>query len=371
MILTKIELSNFRNLKDLTFKPSPKLNILVGENGMGKTNFIEALNLLVATKSFKASRDLEMIGWGSEFARVFGQADHNQIEILVRTVGKEIILNNLITRSLDTVGVISGVLFTPSDIEMLTDTPGVRRRFLDILISKINRKYLYDLASYTQVLKNRNRVLFTLKQKQRHSVLSPEDFQGLDIWDEHLVNYGSQILVARFGYVAKLNTLLEEYGRQLLGRELVLRYSSKFESSLSLEEVALKFRELLLRHKQEEIERFSTVFGPHRDDFKLFAMYEEKEIDLGVFGSRGEIRSALLALKISELRLSEAERKDKAILLLYDVLSELDASHQSDLLNSVKLNQTFITTTTLAYFPKEVLSVAKIITAKNGLLDSA
>lgn len=365
MFLTKLEITNFRNLQNLTLNPSSELNILIGENSMGKTNFIEAISLLVSTKSFKAQREAEVICWEKEFARVFGKADSTELEIIIKTclppgkgVEKQIRLNNQDCKAIDALGVISAVLFTPTDLEMLRDSPAQRRRYLDILISKIFRKYLYELAQYHQVLKNRNRVLFFLKEGR-------EKLESLVAWDNQLRDLGSEIVFARKSFIDKLSPHLKGYGQKILGFELTLRYQTAFKQLSSPQLLREEFEKILKNNRAEEVARANSLFGPHRDDFSIWAG-SSKKFNLGIFGSRGELRSSLLALKMSELSIMQEERKDKAILLLDDVLSELDEKHQKHLLELVRNNQTFITTTNLGIFPTEVLKNATIWEVKDG-----
>lgn len=365
MYLSRIEITNFRNLQNLTLKPSSELNILVGENSTGKTNFIEALSLLVSTKSFKAQRESELISWEKDFARVFGKADSTELEIIIKRGEKQISLNNQSCKVLDAVGVMSAVLFTPTDLEMLGDSPAQRRRYLDILISKISRKYLYELAQYHQVLKNRNRVLFFLKEGRG----KPE---SLEAWDNQLISLGSEIEFSRKNFIDKLSPHLKEYGQKILGFELSLRYQTAFIELSSPKLLREEYERVLKNNREEEVARANSLFGPHRDDFSVWAhppaprAGRPKEFNLGIFGSRGELRSSLLALKMSELSLTQEEKKDKAILLLDDVLSELDKKHQKHLLELVRDNQTFITTTNPGFFPQSLLQEAKIWQVKEG-----
>lgn len=372
MYLSRIEITNFRNLQNLTLKPSSELNILVGENSVGKTNFIEALSLLVSTKSFKAQRETDLISWEKDFARVFGKAGSTELEIIIKTClpagkggEKQISLNNQDCKVLDAVGVISAVLFTPTDLEMLRDSPAQRRRYLDILISKISRKYLYELAQYHQVLKNRNRVLFFLKEGR-------EKPESLEAWDNQLISLGSEIEFSRKNFIDKLRPHLKEYGQKILGFELSLRYQTAFIELSSPKLLREEFQSALKNNREEEVARANSLFGPHRDDFSVWAhpparrAGRSKEFNLGIFGSRGELRGSLLALKMSELSITQEEKKDKAILLLDDVLSELDEKHQKHLLELVRDNQTFITTTNLNLFPAEVLKKATVFEVREG-----
>lgn len=367
MFLEKIQLTNFRNLPNLDINFSDSMNILVGSNAQGKTNLMEAINLLVSTKSFRATRESEMIRWGEETARVYGKSGHTELEILINRTTKDFRLNNLTSKAIEVVGVIGGVIFTPTDIEMLKDSPTQRRRFLDILISKINRKYLYDLSAYSQVVKNRNKVLYWLKVGRSSGITRVKD-SDLSIWNDQLVELGANIINTRFFYIERLNKHLQPLGERLLGYPITIAYQTKLTPSKGLEFLKQEFRANLKEKFQEEVEKISSLIGPHRDDFKLLnhSFDIKKEVDLAVFGSRGEQRSGVLALKLSELKISEEEKEDKVILILDDVLSELDQDHQELLLEMVEGNQTFITTTHLDFFPKDVLKKSQVYKTEKG-----
>lgn len=326
---------------------------------MGKTNLIEALNLLSSTKSFKAQRDSEMINWEKEFGRVFAVADSIEIEMIIKKGGKEINLNHVQTRALDVVGVISSILFTPGDISLLTESPSSRRRFLDILISKINRRYLYDLAQYSFVLKSRNKLLFSLRE-------GFGSWENLSVWNKSLIELGARLISSRLSYLSKIQEKLSFFGQRLLQTQVCLEYETKFKKLNTLEEITGEYEELLKRAQKEEIEKATTLIGPHRDDFKVLIKQENKLINAAIFGSRGEVRSILLALKFAEVGVTQEEKKEGAILLLDDVLSELDKNHQLALLDLVKENQAFITTTNLDIFPESFLRQATVWKVDEG-----
>jgi DNA replication and repair protein RecF len=365
MVLKTLEAVNFRNLDPLKLTFSSQINIFYGDNAQGKTNLIEAIFLLSFLKSFRAETDQELITWDKGEARLKGEFDSQTLSIELKKTGKEIRLNNTVKRALEALGVLQVASFSPEDILLVTGAPALRRRFLDSLASLLSRQYLYNLANLQKIIKNRNRVLFWLRDGRS---------MDLNVWDEQLTEYASLIWLGRRDLVAKINVIIKPLSKQLLGSDnLQLEYQPKLElnKEATLPDVRAQIHAKLSSIKAEEIRRATTLIGPQRDDFTLLSeeLQGEKIIykDIGIYGSRGEQRVGILALKLAELDLIQKESGERPILLLDDVLSEFDHNHRAHLLRLLAKQQTFITTTDLTLFPPEVLSKAKKFKVVGGI----
>jgi DNA replication and repair protein RecF len=353
MVLDKLNLVNFRNFSKLSFIMDPGLNILVGPNGQGKTNILEAIHLLSTTRSFRASRDSDLIKFGEEGGYVGGGG----VEVVLRPGQKEIKLGGKTSRAAEVLGVIRSVMFSPEDMSLLSGPPQMRRAYLDELVSRIDRKYLLTLLSYHRSLKQRNRLLFMIREGQAKE-------GELDSWDEILISYGAGILWRRLQIINNLQELLTKLSPDLLGSgQVELTYLSKLTtnqvSQQALEEgLAIQLSET----RPDQIRAATTITGPHRDDF----MMRLDSRDVGRFGSRGQQRASILALKLAEVSLNETEAGSRPILLLDDVLSELDLDHQERLLAETTHQQTLITATHLGIFPDPITKKAQIFFVEAG-----
>lgn len=364
MVLKSLEVVNFRNLAPTKITFSPKVNIFYGDNAQGKTNFMEAIYLLSFIKSLRAETDQELLQWDKNEARLKGEFDSQTLSILLRPSGKEIRVNNTVTRALEALGELRVASFSPEDILIVTGAPTLRRRFLDSLISLVNRQYLYNLVNLQKVIKNRNRVLFFLKEGR---------LQDLGPWDDQLVEYASKIWLERFRLANALNEIISPLSKQLLGTGILqIDYQPKISITAEDTPTTLgeKVRRELAKVKAEERRRATTLIGPQRDDFSLLVeeTKNDKVIykDIGVYGSRGEQRVGILSLKIGELDLIEKEVGERPLLLLDDVLSEFDKSHRDHLFARLNKQQTFITTTELALFPPSLLKDAQLMLVEEG-----
>jgi DNA replication and repair protein RecF len=365
MYLKSLEVTNFRNLKPSKLTFSSGVNIFYGDNAQGKTNFIEAIYLLSFFKSFRAESDSELIQWDQDQARIKAEFDAHSLSIELGSGKKEIRLNNTYKRALEVLGELRVAAFSPEDILVVTGSPQLRRRFLDSLISTVNRSYLYNLVHLQKVLPSRNRLLQWLREGRQED-LAP--------WDEQLIQYCVPIWLRRYETVTKLNKIIKPIGMKLLETgSLSMVYQTKIVVDANSTTTGLKdsLTKALVEVRGEEIRRATTALGPQRDDFSLIAqeVVSDKIVtkDIGIYGSRGEQRVAILSLKLAELDLIEKEVGERPLLLLDDVLSEFDHSHRLHLFSMLGRQQTFITTTDLTLFPKEILQKAKIFRVRGGL----
>ena len=362
MIVQELQILNFRNLRFVRAEFEAGLNVIYGANAQGKTNILEALYLLVTGRSFRTTDEREMIPWVRDNyeaplirARVEKRTGEERFLVSFNQTDKRIFVNGEpIHRLGELIGRINAVLFTPSDLQLVRGSPGGRRRFLDIELSQISRSYLHHLQRYDLALRQRNALL---KQHQRRPGLKEE----LSSWDPQLVEHGSELTAARSRALLALSARSSEAYARIAGAnerlELVYRPSPSMpdrkEETISREEARSRLEAALRNSLEEDIRRGATSVGPHRDDFDF--MLDGR--DARSFGSQGQQRSCVLALRLAELRFMEEATGEPPLLLLDDLLSELDESRTRALLESLDPRvQTFITTTEKAL----VLSLVKV-----------
>ncbi len=348
MLLNSIKISNFRNFKNRTFSFSPETTVIVGPNASGKTNIMEALFLLSTGKSFRARVEEEMISYPEEIARVRGLLTDKRgvkpktkLEVVLTrgeiTIGddpektekvarKRLLINGIGRRLIDFAGVFKVVLFGPEDLELVTESPSLRRRFLDTVLSQVDREYRRASLSYEKGLRQRNKLLYQIRE-------DPAVASGrarLVFWDRLLIKNGNYISVKREEFINFAN----ETGA-LDNQFFSLEYDKSAISEARLEQYA-----------EEEVAAATTLVGPHRDDFCFRLKKNKKARDLSRYGSRGEQRMSVLWLKLAELAFIEQESEKlpvqaaKPTLLLDDIFSELDHEHREVVMRVVKERQT-------------------------------
>jgi DNA replication and repair protein RecF len=376
-MIEKLSLDQFRNFKSKKLKFSSLINVIVGPNASGKTNILESLFLLSTGKSFKARLEEEMINYSSEMARVIGvlkieahdkkllesesssgESEKTRLEVILtrgelniessfpqKVPRKKLLVNQISRRLIDFAGILKVVLFAPQDLDLVTQSPNLRRRFLDTVLSQVDREYRRSILSYEKGLRQRNRLLLKIREEglSRSQLL---------FWDKLLIKNGDYISRAREEFISFVNTI--QFEEPLSDFEI--EYDKSAISEARLEQYA-----------EEEVMAATTLVGPHRDDF-IFKSKSKGGRDIALFGSRGEQRMAVLWLKIAEYSFIETKTKDKPVFLLDDIFSELD--HKNRLIvfdflkgdNSfslVKVGQSIITTADEHYL-EELEKVEKI-----------
>lgn len=341
MRLKELTLSGYRNYDqaELAFGD---LTLFVGQNAQGKTNILEAVSLCSTGRSHRTRRERELIGWEQPGCRVFARVERlggeRTLEIELSRQERRIIrVNGLPVRRLgEMMGVVNSVFFSPEDLRLVKDGPGERRRFMDMELSQVNPAYFYSLQAYQKILQQRNALL--------HNSQGANFGDLLAVWDQQLVQEGMRIVEARRAFAQRLCQAAREIHAHLSGgrEELAVRYEGDVEGD------AEAFQNKLLRLRDQEQRRMTTLVGPHRDDLSI----EINGVDARSYGSQGQQRTAALALKLSEIVLMEQDIGEKPILLLDDVLSELDESRQAMLFDYVGSTQTLLTCT---HFEAETL----------------
>ncbi len=337
MYIKEIYLKSFRNYNEQRIELNEKANVFYGNNAQGKTNILEALYFAALGRSFRTYKESELIEFNGENAKIIidyvkNERD-NKIEISLNKNDKKVIkLNGIkINKSSELVGNINIVIFSPDDITILKQGPALRRKFLDVLISQLKPKYLFELLEYNKILDNRN------------ACLKSKNIDTLDIWNEQLASKMEIIYQYRNEYINKLQEKLLKIHPGLTDNKekIKILYKSNFKNKDD-------FLSLLKRKEQNDIFKGYTTEGAHREDFEILINGNS----LNLYGSQGQHRTAILSLKIAELNIIKEEVGENPVLLLDDVTSELDEQRVMSIFDVVKDYQVLITCTDLAQILK-------------------
>ncbi|MBO7508513.1 MAG: DNA replication/repair protein RecF [Clostridia bacterium] len=355
MFVNELKLVNFRNYGEQRLKLLNGINLLVGKNGQGKTNMLEAIFFSAIGKSPKTSKDSDLINWSKDRASfcvdVSKKSGTKKIEVVFsRQTKKSIRVNGVnLLKIGDLLGNVNVIFFSPDELKLVKDAPQDRRKFLDTDISQLNKNYFYNLTKYNKILDERNKLL-----KNYNGTQTLE--QTLPIWDSQLAETGSKIIFERIKFLNKLKSISKEAHSYLTGKkeELELEYAGIAKETE--EEIKQEFLKELKRVKDKDLKLGYTNVGPHRDDIKLVV----NGVDIRSFGSQGQQRTVALSMKLAELEIFKEEIGEYPVLLLDDVLSELDQDRQQRLLNYSKRLQTIITTTQYDPFMFQDANIIKI-----------
>ncbi|MGB4338664.1 MAG: DNA replication/repair protein RecF [Bacillota bacterium] len=342
MWVNRIELTDFRNFRHVAIELAKGLNLFLGLNAQGKTNLLESVYAASTGGSYRAARDADMIRWGQPLFRIQLQVQRSlgpvRLELSVSASGRRLarVNGSRRVRPSELSDYLNVVMFTPDHLNLVKGPPSERRRFLDVEISQVSPAYRSWLETYNKALAQRNALLKQMGQG-RFSVKTDPSAEGqlLRAWDQQLVGAGARITVRRAQVVLDLSGRARDAHRRIAGdeAELALVYRPSVECPEGgVEEVAEAFRLRLAQLRQAELTRGVTLAGPHRDDFR----FELDGVDLGAFGSQGQQRSAVLALKLAEVDFITERVSERPVLLLDDVLSELDAGRRIRLMELVE-----------------------------------
>jgi DNA replication and repair protein RecF len=337
MVISRLDLNSFRNCSKGSFEFG-KTTAIVGQNGIGKTNILEAVRYLSVMKSFRAKKEQEVILFGQSTTRLVGHGliMNEPVEVAVGLTNdrKQVTVNQVKKRVSQAVGVFKTVLFAPDDLDFVTGPPTLRRRFLDSIISQEKAVYLSALLSLQKIVKQRNATLVRMMK----NLASKEE---LLVWDGELLKQSLIIQPMRKEIIKKLNEDLSKRYQKISG---------KTNSQLTIKYLENKISQDILNEAFNKDLRYGTsTIGPHHDDIELHL----NKKSLALYGSRGELRSAVLSLKQAEIDVLTID--EPPILLLDDILSELDIDRQGRLMNLFDNQQTIITAT---HLPK---SLEKIV----------
>ncbi len=340
MFVKSLEFVNYRNLNHDVLYPTDGINVICGENAQGKTNLLECMWLCTGGRSFRGSKENELIKFGEKFSEInmsfYSCGREQTIQIIIQNGKRKPILNDVPKNYVSQiVGSFCAVVFSPNHLSLIKNGPEERRNFVDAAICQIKPAYTSVLSRYKKILNERNALL---KDIPRHREL--ED--TLEIWNEKLASEGSLIAAERFAYMDKLSIPAAEfYDGISKGKEKIdisYKMNSGAEKSMNTKDIELTILETLRKKQQDDIYCGYTSSGIHRDD--IIVKINGKEARS--FGSQGQQRSAVLSLKLAEATVLGDKKGEKPVILLDDVLSELDSSRQDYLLRKLKGMQVFI-----------------------------
>ncbi|MEA5060827.1 MAG: DNA replication/repair protein RecF [Erysipelotrichaceae bacterium] len=349
MFVKNLTIKNFRNHHYLSYEFSPKMNIIVGANGTGKTNLVEAIYYLSLARSFRTSDDLDLVEKEKDNASIEAKVIEGEIsrkiEIIFQNGSKRILVNDKPIAKLSQLSkMMNVILFEPRDVMIFRGSPKDRRNYLDISLSKKSPPYLEYISSYEKVLRERNEIL----------KLEKIDKTLLDINTEMLIKLSGPIVSYRQKYVKDINDILKKIVRALTGErvQVEIHYQPFVDYDSNFKDNAKK---AFLRAQESDIRRKVTSTGIHREDFSMTLNGH----DIATFGSQGENRMVALALKLSPFFLIEDKDK-RPLVILDDVMSELDANHREKLINFLKkFEQVFITATKLEVGDAKTYTLSK------------
>ena len=383
MHLRHLSLTNFRNYARAEIDLAPGPVLFLGENAQGKTNLLEAVALLATGRSERAETDADYIAWSARdepqpFARIVALAGRTQHDVAVEltVIGREgahgnlvaskrFKLNGVARRASDVVGAITAVLFTTDDMELVKGSPSGRRRYLDVMLSQVDHRYLRALQRYTKLVTQRNALL---KRIQDGAARRDE----LAYWDEELATDGATLLAARAAATGDLaRAAADAHARLSGGRERFdLAYEPRFVDGWAPERIAAADPADITRALLDKLQATHardvaagvTLSGPHRDDLSMTLGGEPAS----AFASRGQQRTAALALRLAEARLLHSRTGERPLLLLDDVLSELDESRRASVLAAIDADQVLITSPDPDRFPPSYTTGAQLFEITAG-----
>ncbi len=343
MPLLSLTLKSFRNHKNSCFS-FPLTTVVIGKNTVGKTSILEAIQFLSHGKSFKAERDIDVITEGYDFARIEAKVDGEEgVDFLVVILGKteqrfskKFLVNNVARRQVDFTARFLSVLFTPEDLEIITDSPSLRRNYINSVLCQTDKKYRIALTIYEKALKHRNRMLYLLREGKKH--FNDGDFE---YWDNILIQNGGVLTDAREQFIEYINRHEKE----------VFRFDIFYDKSTIT-------RERLDKYYDAERASATTLVGPNRDDF--FFRFPNTEKPIAEFGSRGEQRLTIFQMKILETFFIKEKTGQTPTLLLDDIFSELDNTNIHRVLDLLPQQQTILTTTHKEFVPEKILGKEEV-----------
>jgi len=327
MLVNKLQLNDFRNYKQYSLEFNPSLNIIIGPNGVGKTNILEAIIMVSNCKSFRTMNDEDLIQKNKEYARIILNSPLTQYKVVINKEGKSLYINNQpIKKTSEFIGKINAVVFKPHDLELFSGSPAERRKLLDVELSKISSTYMDSLLRFKKLLVDKNNIL---KQLEIDETL-------MSIINESLVEPIKNIVKERSAFFEEINKYLSEIYQKLSNSDDSIEVIYKKCSELT------DIKENIEKSKDKDNYYHYTTFGPHHDDY----YFKFNEYELNSIASQGQKRMVLIAFKFALIKYIENYTKQKPIVLLDDILSELDQDNQLRLINLIPEDiQTIITNT--------------------------
>ena len=395
MHLQHLSLANFRNYVRLELDLPPGVSLLVGDNGQGKSNLLEAIYYLATTRSYRAASDRELIHWLADreplpYARLVARVQRRDgpVQLEVTLVGqparpgdekgsdddngpvqmslfqpptaslqKSVKVNGVARRAIDAIGQVNVVMFGPQDLDLVSGAPALRRRYLDATLCQTSHRYVRALQRYNRVVTQRNSLL-------RRIAAGEASADELSYWDDELATQGAIILEARFEALAQLDVMARDINGQLTNDQEHLRIA--YRCSLdATESLADAFRLALAHKRPRDIQAGMTLVGPHRDDLAFLV----DGVDMRIYGSRGQQRTVALSLKFAEARYMCGIVGEEPILLLDDIMSELDEHRRLWVMQSIDGGgQVIITATETDHYTRDFMSRATVLHVRNSAI---
>jgi DNA replication and repair protein RecF len=365
-----LNLRNFRNYKDLELNNiSSSRVVLIGDNAQGKSNLLEAISFLAFGSSYRAKKEVEVIGWDHPEAGIYTElstsSSTKELSLILRKTGPKTIKvdGHVVKRLAKFIGNVKLVLFSSEDLQLVKGSPTERRTFLDKLLVQVYPKYYHQLQVYNKIITQRNHALRQIKESGRSSA------NDLSIWDEQIVDISVDIYELRVNLIKLFSDFVSYYHSLIANpdEKVQLKYVSSIPEldfeNFDREKIRENILAFISRNHFKEISRGQSLYGPHRDDINFFINDREAKL----FASQGQQRTLVLSLKLAEIKYIKELSNEVPLLLLDDVMAELDHKRQKHLLELVGLDtQTFITTTHLEDFSESWLKTSSVLKVSDG-----
>ena len=363
MKIEHIKLTNFRNYDELELDFNPNINIIVGNNGQGKTNILESIYVLSLSKSNRDGYDSDMIKFEKESLSLEGKIIDNdlikKLRVDITPNKKKVFINNKeIHKIKDYISNFCVISFVPTDLDIIKGSPSVRRNLLNIDISQLYNNYITYLNEYNKIIKIRNDYLKKLY------INNNSDFRYLDVINEKMIEKADKIYEYRFKFIEEINKNIADIYKKITGLDgLTIKYDNTLGlDSYDKDKIKETYIKKLKKHLNQEMMQGITLVGPHRDDFTFYL----DNVDMKVYSSQGQQRMAIIAFKISELSYYKKIIGSYPVLLLDDIFSEIDIKKRNKIINFLKKDiQTIITTTDINDISKKLLDNAVIYNISN------
>lgn len=358
MQISRLGLRNFRNHENLDLSFTAGATTIVGRNGRGKTNIVEAVHYLATLSSHRVAQDAPLIRINQSAAVICASVEkHNrqaQVEFTINHSGANKVLLNAspLSKPKDILGLVTSVIFSPEDLELVKGDPSARRRFIDELSTSLIPKFLNSRSDFERTLKQRNTLLKSLSRRTP----SLQARATLDAWNEQLIQHGTEIIFTRLGNIKRIKPHVSEFGKTISGdtEPLYLSYLNGWLPSevVSKDEITKLFGTELENRRRDEIDRGTTLVGPHRDDVNI----QLSDMPAKGYASHGQAWSIAIALRLAAFK-TLREHDDDPILILDDVFAELDENRRNRLISIIAdVEQTLITAAVIEDIPRELPS---------------
>lgn len=364
MRIEHLKLTNFRNYSSLDLDFNNNVNIIIGDNGKGKTNILESIYVLSLTKSNRFGIEENLIKYGEEIARIEGLIKKDDLikkqEVHINKRKKQIFINNKeMHRIRDYISNFCVISFTPEDLEIIKGSPNIRRNMINIDISQLHNSYISYLNEYNQIIKIRNEYL------KKMNIDGNTDIRYLEVVNSQMIEKGIKIYKYRYDFFKKINVLLPKIFKKLSNIENIeIKYETNVDfDDFDYEKIKKNYEIKIKKNFKIELMQGVTLVGPHRDDFSFLLSSK----DMKSFASQGQQRLAIIALKIAEIYLFKEEKGEYPVLLLDDIFSEIDCKKRNKIISFLlKDIQSIITTTDINDIEEKLIENATIFKVNNG-----